>query len=472
MESGKSLNKVYALVLAGGAGSRFWPFSRELEPKQFMNLIGKHSLLQDTVSRLHPVVRPENIFIVSNASYFFELKRQLARFNIPEDNIILEPQAKNTAPAIGLCAKFISGIDKDAILIVLPSDHFIRNTAKFRACLLEALRPAAEGFLVTIGIKPRNPSTGYGYIKVKPRNINEGASYFKVDKFLEKPGLELAKKYVKNRKYFWNSGIFIWKVSVFMRELEAYLPDLYSILARIDTKEDIAKVWGKIKGVSVDYGIMEHSGKIALIPASFDWSDLGSWDALNDVLPKEARGNIIQTDSLDCESSGISVFSRSNRLIGTVGLKDLIIADTADALLVCAKDKAQDVKKIVDKLKESDRKEHKIHLTDRRPWGQYTVLFGSGNFKIKLVEIEPKKRLSLQSHSRRAEHWVVVSGCAKVTRGNSVRFVKSNQSIYIPKGIKHRLENPTDVKLQIVEVQTGNYLEEDDIRRFQDDFQR
>ena len=458
---------LYALILAGGVGSRFWPFSRELEPKQFINIIGRESLLQNTVRRLKGLVRTKQIYFITNQSYFYELKKQIEKFCIPDSNIILEPEGKNTAPAIGLCARLIEQDNKNAILMVLPSDHYIKGLDKFKACLRRAIVCASDGFLVTIGVKPKKPATGYGYIKIKCKS-----QYYKVEKFLEKPSLDKAKRYAAGKEYFWNSGIFIWKADVFLEELKQYLPGLYSQLSSINSKDDIAKAWPQIKAISVDYGIMERSRKIALIPADFYWTDLGSWDALEEILPKDKKGNLIRADSLDCDSRGICAFSRSSRLIATIGLKDLIIADTPDALLVCDKRRAQDVKKIVERLKSAHRKERTAHMTDKRPWGSYTVLQSAPGFKIKLIEIEPGKRLSFQRHNKRAEHWVVVSGCAKVTRGKMEKFIHSNESIYIPKGIKHRLENHTAAALKIVEVQTGNYLEEDDIERFEDDFQR
>lgn len=458
----------YAVILAGGVGSRFWPFSRELEPKQFMQLAGDKTLLQATVGRLHTVVSPANTYIVTNQIYLNKVIKEIEKFRIPEENIILEPEGKNTAPAIGLCARLIGRIDNDATLVILPSDHYIKNLDKFRKSLKQAITCAQGGFLVTIGIRPKNPSTGYGYIKVssQPSALSRQLNYYKVEKFLEKPSLVKAKKYFKGKNFFWNSGIFIWKASVFLSELKLYLPKLHMQLISIKSVDDIAKVWHKITPVSVDYGIMEHSKRIALIPASFYWTDLGSWDALNNVLPKDTKGNIIQADSIDLDSRDIYVFGRGNRLISTIGLKSLIIADTPDALLICNKDKTQDVKKIVDKLKSSKRKEQFVHLTEKRQWGSYTVLREMNGFKIKLIEIEPKKSLSLQRHKHRAEHWVVVSGTARVVSLDGIKLVQSNQSVYIPKGAKHRLTNPTNKPLQIVEVQTGNYLGEDDIERF------
>lgn len=470
----RSQDNLYALILAGGVGSRFWPFSRELEPKQFINIIGKESLLQNTVSRLEGLIKPKQIFFITNQVYFFELKKQVEKFHIPDENIILEPQGKNTAPAIGLCVRLIEQKNKDAVLAVFPADHYIKDIKKFQGCISRAVQCASSDFLVTIGIKPNKPATGYGYIKIG-HQVTKSPShqrYYIVDKFLEKPGLEKAKKYTASKDYFWNSGMFIWKVSVFRDELAKYMPELYSQLKSIQTKDDIEKVWGKIKPISVDYGIMEHSKKIALVTADFYWSDLGSWDVLDELQRKDKSGNVLSRNSLDCGSQGLSAFSRGDRLIATIGLKDLIIADTPDALLVCDKQKTQEVKKIVEQLKSGNRKEHITHLADRRPWGLFTVLKQALGFKIKLIEVEPKKRLSLQAHARRAEHWVVVSGCAKVVRGKDIIYVHSNQSIYIPKGTKHRLENSARVPLKIVEIQTGDYLEEDDIKRFDDDYSR
>ncbi|MCU0666079.1 MAG: mannose-1-phosphate guanylyltransferase/mannose-6-phosphate isomerase [Candidatus Omnitrophica bacterium] len=462
----------YAVILAGGVGSRFWPFSRQLEPKQFMQIIGDKSLIQATVLRLNGIVPAENIYIVTNKAYGYEVRRQLEKFKMLPQNIILEPQGKNTASAIGLCAKLILAKDKNANLIVLPADHYISGMNGFKFTIKQALEAARKDFLVTIGIKPKYPAAGYGYIKVSYQLSAISRQLYKVEKFLEKPPLDKAKIYFKDKRFFWNSGIFVWKAQVFYEQIKRYLPGLHKTLEKINSQEDIAVYWGEIHPVSVDYGIMEHAKNIALVKAEFSWTDLGSWDALQQVFQKNKKGNIYQADCMDFDSRGICVFSRSNRLISTIGLENLIIADTPDALLICDRNKAEDVKKVVDSLQKKGRNEHIAHLTDKRPWGEYTVLHGAAGFKIKLIEISAKKRLSLQSHKHRAEHWVVVSGVAKVTSDSAVRIVRSNQSIYIPKGVKHRLENPQNCPLKIVEVQTGAYLEEDDIKRFQDDFKR
>jgi len=458
----------YAVILAGGVGSRFWPFSRKLEPKQFMQIIGEASLLQATIQRLNGLVDPERTYIVTNNIYFYEVKAQIAKLGIPDRNIILEPQGKNTAPAIGLCARLISQIDKNAVLLVLPSDHYIRNINNFKKTINQAIACAKNNFLVTIGIQPRAPSTGFGYIKV----TGQKNGYCVVEKFLEKPGLSQAKKYFKDKKFFWNSGMFVWKASMFLEEVEKYLPKLSVNLRLINTVNDISRIWPRIEPISVDYGIMERSRRIALIPADFYWTDLGSWEALAEIFPKDKKGNITSSNVLNLDSHGVCVFSRGNRLVSTIGVKNMVIADTPDALLVCDRSRAQDVKQLVEKLKTLKRKEHQAHLTERRPWGSFTVLQQGIGFKIKLIELAPKKRLSLQRHKCRAEHWVVVSGMARVTSAGRVALVRSNESIYIPKGRKHRLENPQSTPLKIVEVQTGIYLEEDDIERFEDDFKK
>jgi mannose-1-phosphate guanylyltransferase / mannose-6-phosphate isomerase len=458
----------YAVILAGGVGSRFWPFSRELEPKQFMQIIGQESLLQVTVKRLKGLVDPQHTYIITNKIYFYEVLAQVGKFHIPEKNIILEPLGKNTAPAIGLCAKLISQKDKDAVLLVLPSDHYIKQTGNFIATLKKAIRCAQADLLVTLGIKPTAPSTGYGYIKVG-RKID---CYLKVEKFLEKPDLSKAKKYFKDSSFYWNSGMFIWKATVFLDEVKKYLPGLYANLQKINSTDDIAEVWPQIEPISVDYGIMERSRRIALLAANFYWTDLGSWEALSEIFPKDKKGNIANGDTLDLDSQGICVFSKGNRLISTIGIKNAIIADTPDALLVCDRNRTQDVKKMVELIKSLKRKEHLVHLTEKRPWGSYTVLQEGVGFKVKLIEVAAHRRLSLQRHKFRAEHWVVVSGTARTISGKKASLVHSNQSIYVSKGKKHRLENATDKPLRIVEVQTGSYLGEDDIERFDDDFKR
>jgi len=488
---------VYAVILAGGVGSRFWPLSRQLEPKQFHSVIGKRTLIQDTVWRIKDKIKNDKIFLVTNSAYFFDLQKQIASFRIPKQNILLEPEGKSTAPAIGWVAKCLYNRDPEAIMIVLPSDHLILKAKKFLQILDSAVRLALEDHLVTLGVRPARPDTGYGYLKISEkrpprrragkapaRQKSGGQSgkleYYMVERFLEKPNQQKADEYFRDKHYLWNSGIFVWKARVILEEMKRYLPNLYTRLEDLKG-EGFNRVWKKLPTISIDYGILEKSRKVVTLPAEIGWSDLGSWQALSQAVKKDKDGNIIRADCINLDSKGLFVLG-SERLITTVGLRDLVLVDTPDALLVCRKDLSQRVKDIVEILKKKRRPEHILHKTVKRPWGSYTVLNVNRGFsakgrpasgwKIKLVEVYPGNRLSLQLHRKRAEHWVVVEGIAKVQTGKQIRLVKSNQSIYIPAQKLHRLGNPAKTPLRIVEVQTGNYLEEDDIVRFKDDYER
>ncbi len=362
----------YAVILAGGVGSRFWPLSRELEPKQFLNLNGNKSLLQQTIRRILPLIPPQNIYIVGNCLYNFEIKRQIANFCIPERNIVLEPEGKNTAPAIGLAARFILLQHPGAIMFVFPSDHFISNERNFLQVLKQAERLAKKDYLVTLGISPTMPHTGYGYIKIKLKVKSKKlkvkskklkVSSYSVEKFIEKPDKKRAEKFFKDKRYFWNSGMFVWKAKVILEEIETYLPELMRSLQEIDSLKDInKKIWSKIKPISVDYGILEKSKRAAVVVAeNIGWSDLGSWPALAELLPKDENGNAIQADSIDIGSKNIVIFGNS-RLIATIGLKNLIISDTQDALLICERSRAEEVKEIVRILNQNGRCERSVHI--------------------------------------------------------------------------------------------------------------
>jgi len=457
----------YAVILAGGIGSRFWPLSRELEPKQFLSFKGKQSLLQQTIERVLPLVPATNIIIIGSAQHKFELEGQIAHYSIPSENIILEPCGKNTAPAIGLAARMIAKRDYEATMIVLPADHYIPNEKKLLNLFREGVKLAQNNYLVTIGIEPASAHTGYGYIKTRSQGHKVSKSQvraYSVEKFTEKPDQKTAQKYFKSKQYFWNSGMFIWKASVILDEIKNYLPDLSSKLSL--TK------WNNIKPISIDYGVLEKSRRVVMLAGQgLGWSDLGSWSAFSAICEKDKSGNVIQADAVDFDSKDVSIFGKS-RLIATMGLKDVVIVDTDDALLVCNKNRTEEVKKIVDYIKLNKRQEHISHKTVKRPWGSYTVMNTGFGFKVKLVQIHPHKRLSLQRHLERSEHWVVVEGEAKITVGRDVFYRKSNESIYVPKKGVHRLENATDKSLKIVEVQCGQYLEEDDIERMEDDFKR
>ena len=449
--------------------------SRELEPKQFLQFNGNKSLLQQTVARILPLASPENIYLATNEQYKFQIQHQAAEFKIPPSNIILEPQGKNTAPAIGLAAARILKRDPEAVMVVLPADHHIAHSDKLVSILKSAVQVAREDKLVTIGIVPTSANTGYGYIKIKSQ-VSSSKSQVKacpVQKFTEKPDKKTAEKYLKEKKYFWNSGMFVWKAGAILDEMKAYLPELYRALALISQDKELdPRVWAKLESISIDYGVLEKSKRVMVIPAKdLGWSDLGSWNAFSAICSRDKNGNVIQADCIDFDSKDISIFGKS-RLIATIGLKNTVIVDTDDALLVCDKSRTEDVKKVVEHIKHSKRNEHFAHKTVKRPWGTYTVIDTGNGFKVKLVVIEPRKRLSLQRHYHRSEHWVVVEGEAKITIDRDVYFRGPNQSIYVPKKGMHRLENSGTALLKIVEVQCGQYLEEDDIERVEDDFLR
>ncbi|MDP2682430.1 MAG: mannose-1-phosphate guanylyltransferase/mannose-6-phosphate isomerase [Deltaproteobacteria bacterium] len=486
----KPANKnIHAVVMAGGAGTRFWPLSRESSPKQMLKIVGEDTMIRQTIKRLRGFVPEENISIVTSEKLTFDLSIHLKGL-LPlspsmrgikgEDKgrlkIITEPFGRNTAPAIGLAAVYLKKTKTDPIMIVLPADHNIRSEDIFIETLKTAIKCAEGNWLVTLGIKPSRPETGYGYIKAGVRG--QGTGVRKVEKFTEKPDAKTAQKYLKDSNYLWNSGIFVWKTSAILEEIKKYMPALYNGLLKIektigtkDEKKVIEGVYSELDTVSIDYAVLEKSKNVMVVPADIGWSDVGSWAALDEALPHDVNGNIIKGNVIDVESRDSIVFS-GGRLVATIGLKDMVVVDTADATLVCRKEKAQDVKKIVDELKKHGREEYLIHKTVERPWGAYTVLETGERYKIKRLFIKPGARLSLQIHRHRSEHWVVVSGTARVTKDREVYDVHPNESTYIPMSTKHRLENMGRVPLQIIEVQNGEYLGEDDIERLSDDYKR
>jgi mannose-1-phosphate guanylyltransferase/mannose-6-phosphate isomerase len=476
---------VYAVILAGGSGTRFWPLSRETRPKQMLQIVGEDSLLRETIKRIHGFVPGKNIWIVTT-----EDKAQDIRFHIDslgslakEIRFINEPLGRNTAPAVGLAALYLNEMSSESIMVVLPSDHAIPDPEKFLRDLKLAVQGAKEDSLVTFGIKPIRPETGYGYIKV--RSKMKSKSLLKVERFLEKPDLKTAKRYLSHGGYFWNSGIFVFKASKILSELRKFVPSLHKALlsippsaipagpARVPTGGGASwsEQYAALESISIDYAIMERSPDIWMVPAKFRWSDLGSWAALDEVIKKDKTGNILRGNTINIGSENSTVFA-GDRLVATIGLKDMVVVDTPDATLVTPKERVQEVRKIVETLKRGDREERLIHKTVERPWGSYTVLEKGDRYKIKRVVLKPKAKLSLQLHRKRSEHWVVVSGVARVTREEETYLAYTNESTYIPINTKHRLENPEEVPLQIIEVQNGEYLEEDDIERFADDYGR
>jgi len=470
------MDNLYAVIMAGGSGTRFWPLSREAMPKQLLRIDGGETLIQQTIARVSPLVPIDRIYIVTNKNHAEQI-----RFQVPEirkENYIIEPVAKNTAAAIGLAAIHINHYNPDGVMAVLAADHVIRHKDRFLDTLKDACGIARSGYLVTIGIKPTRPETGYGYIEAGDNIANQGFQIFSVRRFVEKPDVQTARGYVEAGSYYWNSGMFVWRAGVILDEISRHMVPLYKGLKEIESSlgqgtEDFVtgEIFSKLESISIDYGVMEKSDKVAVVPADLGWNDVGSWTALDEISNRDANGNVITGNVVDVDSKD-SIIYATNRLVATLGLKDTVVVDTEDATLICRKDMAQDVKKIVMELKRRGAEEHVTHRTVVRPWGSYTLLEKGERYKIKRIMVNPGARLSLQMHHHRSEHWVVVSGTARVRRGEEVFFVNPNESTYISMEMKHRLENPGKIPLQIIEVQNGEYLEEDDIIRFDDEYGR
>jgi len=477
----------YAVLLAGGQGSRFWPLSRTLEPKQFLPLSGPNSLFEETILRLKKIIPAKNIYTVTSRLYFHQIEQITRLHGIPAENIICEPDGKNTAPSIALACRLISLRDPLGEVAVLPCDHLIKNTKIFKDLLDISFKCCSCGKIIVFGISPSRPATGYGYIKealspLKPDlkecsairlTATEKKLFRGVERFCEKPGLKTAEMFLKEGGYYWNSGMFVASVEVFMREFLQHLPELYSAVHCIDGISAIDTSWPKIKPIAFDYGVLEKTDSLLMVraPVELGWSDLGSWQAWDETIPKDHRGNSIPKGVLDFESRDTTVVP-DKRLIATLSLDNIVVVDTPDALLVARKDKSEEVKKVVDALKNSSRQEHYSHAKVKRPWGSFTVLEHLPGFKIKLVEVQAGHSLSLQLHRQRSEHWIVVEGTAEITRGENTFILQANESTYIPVGCTHRLSNSGKSVLKLVEVQTGDYLEEDDIERLHDRYSR
>ncbi len=461
------------LILAGGSGTRLWPLSRKKFAKQFINFNNEYSLLQNTALR----VSRENgrdIYVIAGFDSKFIVEEQLLDIlpDFEKKHFILEPVGRNTAPAIAYSTNFF---DEDDIIAVLSSDQYVDNDDEFLNTLTKAEKIAKEGYIVTIGIVPDVPKTGYGYIKVGDKKLFDG---YHVDKFVEKPNVEKAKEYLKDGNYFWNAGIFVFKVKTFLEELKKHSPELFQTNEKFKAKllknEKITKdIFTEFQNISIDYALMEKSDKIALVPSSFVWSDIGSFGSLFEILPKNESGSIVRADNyIDEGSSNLLVFG-DKRKIATLGVKNLIIVDTADATLVADIDRSEDIKSIVKRLEESDPKVVDSNNVTFRPWGSYTILDEGKNYKVKQLCINPNSKISLQFHKHRSETWTIAEGVAEITIGNEVRTLYPSESIFIPSNTNHRLFNPLHHQhLKVIEVQTGPYLEEDDIIRLEDDYER
>ncbi len=468
--SGKHL-KTYSVLLAGGTGSRLWPVSRELLPKQLVNLAGDDSLIQNTIKRLSPVLDAGNMRIVCGEEHFFEVARHLEEIGVPsEGKIITEPCGRNTAPAILLATLDILRKEKDAVIVVFPSDHVIGDIEEFHECLKKAVSLAGMNYIVTFGVKPGYPETGYGYIE-GGRKLKESALAIK--RFVEKPDEKTAGHYVRAGNFFWNSGMFAFRASVLVREFMSFEPEMLKMMKKIISggKSVSCKEYSRLPDISIDYAVMEKTKKGAVLPSDFGWSDIGSWKSLYDFLPKNEDNNVVEGDVILKDTRNCFI-KGGDRLIVANDLDNIVVVETPDTVFVSDLNKSKNVKSIVSDLKKQGRKEYKAHTKVYRPWGTYTILEENAHTKIKRIVVYPGAKLSLQMHHHRSEHWIVVHGTAKIVNGDQTVFLEENQSTYVPKTTPHRLENPGKIPLHIIEVQIGNYLEEDDIVRFDDDFGR
>ena len=462
------------VILVGGTGSRLWPLSRELYPKQFLSIKGSYSLLQTTVKRLSGLTHEAPLFLC-NEEYRFIVKEQLQAIQQDYSGIILEPISKNTAPAIALAALKSMQLGEDPLLLVLPSDHLISDEKAFHEAVHKAIPHAQAGNIIVFGISPTHAETGYGYIQ--KGQLHEGA--YEVKAFVEKPDESHALSYLSSGDYYWNSGIFLFRASVYLKALQQCSPEIYRqcFLSLQQAKKNldfitIDKVaFEECPADSIDYAVMEHVSNALLIPLNAGWSDIGSWSALWDNCDKNEQGNVHQGDVIGIESNNCFIRSE-DKLVVTIGLDNIVAVNTKDALLIASKDRVQDVKKAVAVLNETSRAEAKTHKEVFRPWGKYDSLAQGTRYQVKRITVKPGEKLSTQMHHHRAEHWVVVSGTAKVTEGDKVYYLTENQSTYIPIGEVHRLRNPGKLDLEMIEVQSGSYLGEDDIVRFEDVYGR
>jgi mannose-1-phosphate guanylyltransferase/mannose-6-phosphate isomerase len=463
------------VILSGGAGTRLWPLSREMYPKQLLALTGIHTMLQDTVLRLNGIPGARPPIVVCNDAHRFTVAEQIRALQIQPAAILLEPVGRNTAPAVALAALKAIEIDPGATLIVAPADHVIREVHKFQQAADLAVSVAQDGRLVTFGIVANTPETGYGYIR---RGEASGLSY-RVAEFMEKPPLDVAQQFVSSGDYYWNSGMFVFQASRYLSELGAFAPDILAAskaafgaakadldFVRIDKAE-----FTRCRSLSIDYAVMEKTQDALVLPLDVGWSDVGSWSSLFDALPADPEGNVLQGDVVVYDTHDSYVHSTS-RLVAAVGMDDHIIVETKDAVLVAPKERVQDVKELVALLKKSGRSESSLHREVFRPWGSYDSIDNGERFQVKRLSVKPGGVLSLQMHHHRAEHWIVVEGTARITRNDEVFLLSENESTYIPVGATHRIENPGKVPLHIIEVQSGSYLGEDDIVRFEDNYGR
>ncbi len=461
------------VILSGGSGTRMWPYSRSAYPKQLLPLVSDNTMLQDTLVRLSGMQQAHEPIVICNEQHRFLVAEQLRDLDYTKPTILLEPFGRNTAPAITLAAL---SVDPEQILLILPADHVIGNLDAFHAALYKGIEQASFNKLATFGIIPSHAETGYGYIKAG-KAFDNGT--FKVDKFVEKPNLKTAQTYLQSGDYSWNSGMFVFKAGTFLEELANHQPEILHHCKQAFDKSnrdlDFIRIdpesFANCPDTSIDYAVMEKTDNAVVIPIDVNWNDVGSWSALWEVSPKDDKGNTLKGDIIAHETENCFI-QNNGKLIATLGISDSVVIETDDAILVAAKNRVQEVKTIVKQLKQDNRKETQLHRKVFRPWGYYDSIENGKNFQVKRLAVYPQAKLSLQKHQHRAEHWVVVSGVAEVTNGDEVFRLEVNQSTYIPQNTVHRLSNPTDTILEVIEVQTGSYLGEDDIERLDDIYSR
>ncbi|UCF31126.1 MAG: mannose-1-phosphate guanylyltransferase/mannose-6-phosphate isomerase [bacterium] len=468
------MSRLYAIILAGGSGTRLWPLSRQRSPKHLLNVAGygDTTLLQDTIGRLRPRVPPERMIFLASQEFLSEVRRQAFEFLGRDADLctfIGEPVGRNTAPAILLGAMVIAHRDPDGLVLAVPSDHVINDSGAFLEAVDRSLDAAGDGYIVTYGLVPTRPETGYGYILSGDRR----GEVLAVERFEEKPDRERAEAFLREGRHYWNSGIFLFSAATIIEEASQFLPDLVGHLRRLslESLDNLAEIYGDIDPVSIDYGIMERTHRAAVLPVKMEWSDVGSWDSLYEIAEKDGRGNVVRGEVIHIDSDG-SFLMTGQRLMTAIGVKDVIAVDTDDAVLVCARGRSQEVREVIDRLEERGRSEHIEHRTVRKPWGSYTVLEPGDGYHVKRITVDPGQKLSLQAHRHRSEHWVVVAGTALATVGDRQVTLSANESVFIPVGEKHRLENPGRTLLELIEVQYGDVISEEDIVRFEDMYGR
>ena len=470
--------KIYPVILSGGAGTRLWPLSRAVLPKQLLPIVADKTMLQDTALRVAGLPGLQAPLVVCGNDHRFMVAEQLRAAGITPLGILLEPVGRNTAPAVAAAAHYLKGIDPEAVMLVLPADHVIDNTEAFKEAVTRAATLVREGGLATFGIVPQSPETGYGYIR-RGAALAGCEGCYQVERFVEKPDLATAEAFVADGGYYWNSGMFMFAAEQYLAELAKFAPAIAEAAEKavgtgyrdLDFCRLDETAFSSCPSDSIDYAVMEHTAKAVVVPADIGWSDVGSWSALWETQPKDTNGNA-QRGDVYLDGVKNSLVRAESRIVAVVGLEDIVVVETQDAVLVTSKSQVQRVKQVVEHLKSKERTEHLHHTKVYRPWGHYEGIDAGDRFQVKRITVKPGEKLSLQMHHHRAEHWVVVSGTARVTCGDKVSLLSENESTYIPIGMNHRLENPGKLPLHIIEVQSGSYLGEDDIVRFEDIYQR